>query len=126
MPQSVEQQKRFVKALVSLEVQQMGSPIGEKLKIVDPAWDAIEARAIYLGASFRKTFDEYCAKETQQNTTKIREANPTPNRVLFCEELTEIAASQLPDMWRLGQAYFTGELRGVNEPKPGNFKVKYI
>lgn len=40
----------------------------------------------------------------------------------FCEELTEIAAGWIPDLWRLGQAYFTGELRGLTEPKPGNFK----
>lgn len=28
----------------------------------------------------------------------------------------------MSDLWRLGQAYFNGELRGINEPKPGNFK----
>lgn len=41
---------------------------------------------------------------------------------MFCEEMTEIATGQIPDLWRLGQAYFLGELRGANEPKPGNFK----
>lgn len=42
---------------------------------------------------------------------------------MFCEEMTEIATGQFPDLWRLGQAYFTGELRGINEPKPGNYKL---
>lgn len=41
---------------------------------------------------------------------------------MFCEEISDVAASQLSDLWRLGQAYFNGELRGINEPKPGNFK----
>lgn len=42
---------------------------------------------------------------------------------MFCEEMNEIATGQFPDLWRLGQAYFTGELRGINEPKPGNYKL---
>lgn len=40
----------------------------------------------------------------------------------FYEEICETAAAQLPDLWRLGQMYFTGELRGPNDPRPGDFK----
>ncbi|XP_055702547.1 exocyst complex component 2 [Phlebotomus papatasi] len=116
MPQSVEQQKKFVKALVNLESQQVGTSVAEKLKIEDPAWDAIEARAKYLEETFKQTFEQH------KGNPKPRDANAPPNRVAFCEEITEIAACQLPDLWRLGQAYFTGELRGIYEPKPGNFK----
>lgn len=90
------------------------------MSIVDPAWDAIAARAKYLEETFKSIFDQHTAKETPQTPSKSRDTPPT--RVLFCEEICEIAASQLPDLWRLGQAYFTGELRGINEPKPGNFK----
>jgi exocyst complex component 2 len=128
MPQGVEQQKKLVKALINLEIQQLGSSVANKLSIGDPAWDAIEARAKYLDNTFKQTFEQYLAKEGQQSGTKAArgDSSQVPNRVLFCEEMTEIAASQFPDLWRLGQAYFTGELRGVNEPKPGNFKVNII
>lgn len=59
MPQSVEQQKKFVKALVNLESQQVGTCVAEKLKIEDPAWDAIEARAKYLEETFKQTFEQH-------------------------------------------------------------------
>lgn len=124
MPQSVEQQKKLVKALTSLELQQNGLAIARQVSSIDSAWDAIEARAKYLDETLRNIFDQYLNKETAatNSTTKCRDTSDAPLRVLFCEEICEIAASHLPDLWRLGQAYFTGELRGLNEPKPGNFK----
>nr|XP_019542054.2 exocyst complex component 2 [Aedes albopictus] len=123
MPQGVEQQKKLVKALISLEAQQAGTSVASMLVIADPAWDAIESRAKYLEDTFLKTYEQYTHKETNPTEPKSRaDPNATPNRVQFCEEMTEIAASQLPDLWRLGQAYFTGELRGAGQPKPGNFK----
>ncbi|XP_055588064.1 exocyst complex component 2 [Uranotaenia lowii] len=123
MPQGVEQQKKFVKALISLEAQQVGTSVASMLQIGDPAWDAIEARAKYLEDTFLKSYELYTGKETNPTESKSRaDPNATPNRVQFCEEMTEIAASQFPDLWRLGQAYFTGELRGAAQPKPGNFK----
>ncbi|XP_058453290.1 exocyst complex component 2 [Malaya genurostris] len=123
MPQGVEQQKKLIKALISLEAQQVGTVVGSKFSVEDPAWDAIEARAKYLEETFLKTYEQYTAKEAAPGESKSR-ADPTitPNRVQFCEEMTEIAASQFPDLWRLGQAYFTGELRAAGQPKPGNFK----
>ncbi|XP_017110620.1 exocyst complex component 2 [Drosophila elegans] len=124
MPQSVEQQKKLIKALTSLELQQSGTPIGDKLRNIDPAWDAIEARAKYLEGTFRQTFDQHANKDAQggQEKAKGRDPSQAPSRVNFCEELCDIAASQLPDLWRLGQLYFTGELRGPHDPKPGDFK----
>ncbi|KAH8263051.1 hypothetical protein KR044_003759 [Drosophila immigrans] len=123
MPQSVEQQKKLIKALTSLELQQSGTAIGDRLRNTDPAWDAIEARAKYLEATFRQTFEQHANKEaTVQEKSKNRDPSQPPSRVNFCEELCDIAASQLPDLWRLGQLYFTGELRGPHDPKPGDFK----
>ena len=122
MPQGVEQQKKFVKSLINLEIQQVGTIQAEKLKIVDPAWDAIESRARYIEETFKKTYEEFQEKENHGKDTAKRDANSPPIRVLFCEEITEIATGQFPDLWRLGQSYFTGELRGMHEPKPGNFK----
>ncbi|XP_013098613.2 exocyst complex component 2 [Stomoxys calcitrans] len=123
MPQSVEQQRKLIKALISLEVQQSGSSLNEKSRNVDPAWDAIDARAKYLEQTFKQTFELYASKDAPgAEKTKNRDINQPPNRVTFCEEICEIAASQLPDLWRLGQMYFTGELRGPNDPRPGDFK----
>lgn len=122
MPQGVEQQKKFVKSLINLEIQQVGTIQSEKLKIVDPAWDAIESRARYIEETFKRTYGEFQDKESHSKENLKRDASAPPVRVLFCEEITEIATGQFPDLWRLGQSYFTGELRGINEPKPGNFK----
>lgn len=122
MPQGVEQQKRFVKSLINLEIQQVGTIQAEKLKIADPAWDAIESRARYIEETFKRTYEEFQEKENHMKDSAKRDANSPPVRVLFCEEISEIATGQFPDLWRLGQSYFTGELRGINEPKPGNFK----
>lgn len=35
-----------------------------------------------------------------------------PQRVLFVEELSELLTEGLPDLWKLGQAYFNGALIG--------------
>lgn len=119
MPQGVEQQKKFIKSLIALEVHQFGTKQAERLKITDPAWDAIESRAKYIEETFKRTYEEF--QEKEKDNIK-RDSSSPPIRVLFCEEITEIATGQFPDLWRLGQSYFTGELRGLNEPKPGNFK----
>uniref|UniRef100_A0A182M5G2 Exocyst complex component 2 n=1 Tax=Anopheles culicifacies TaxID=139723 RepID=A0A182M5G2_9DIPT len=123
MPQGVEQQKKMIKALISLEAQQASTTVAGKLKIEDPAWDAIEARAKHLEETFLKAYEQYSGKESHGSESKSRtDPAVTPVRVQFCEEMTEIAASQFPDLWRLGQAHFNGELRGAAPPKPGNFK----
>lgn len=124
MPQSVDQQKKLVKALTSLEMQQNGLAVAQELSGTDAAWDAIEARARYLDDTFKATFDQHVSKENHFLAAKPRDVNNDnqPPRVQFCEEACEIAASQLPDLWRLGQAYFTGELKGLREPRPDIFK----
>ncbi|CAG9808798.1 unnamed protein product [Chironomus riparius] len=124
MPQAVEQQKKFVKCLINLEIQQFGTKQYERLKINDPAWDSLFCRARYIEETFKRTYEEFQEREVQakENNSVKRDQNSLPIRVLFCEEINEIAAGQFPDLWRLGQSYFTGELRGINEPKPGNFK----
>lgn len=128
MPQSIEQQKKLVKALTSLELQQNGLPIAQQISSIDSAWDAIDARAKYLDGAMKTIYEQYVNKETapppssSSSASKSREPVDPPSRVLFCEEMCEIAMSNLTDCWRLGQLYFSGELRGLNEPKPGNFK----
>ena len=33
-----------------------------------------------------------------------------PSRILFVEDLTEVVLTNLPNFWKLAQAYFTGAL----------------
>lgn len=120
MPQGVEQQKKLVKALINLENQQINAGVIDKYMIEDPAWDAIDSRGKYLLNVFKQTYETYSAKETPSSSK--RDTNTSPVRLLFCEEMNEIASGQLPDLWRIGQAYFTGELKGQST-KPGNFKT---
>lgn len=45
-------------------------------------------------------------------------------RVQCIEAICAIITEQLPDLWRLGQSYFTGQLHvSVNAEKQGPFKV---
>jgi exocyst complex component 2 len=49
-----------------------------------------------------------------------------PQRVLFVEELTEIVSNRFPDLWKLGQAYFSGELHvRVETNRQTQFKVHF-
>lgn len=62
----------------------------------------------------------------QFKLTKTDENN-APSRVQCIEELCDIIMEQLPDLWRLGQSYFTGQLHvAVDSEKQGPFKVKYL
>ena len=48
----------------------------------------------------------------------------TPVRMSFLEELDNLFNNIFPDLWKLGQAYFTGELYvRVDPSKPDEFKV---
>lgn len=72
MPQSVEQQRKLIKALISLETQQTGTSItNDKLRNVDPAWDAIDARSKYLEQTFKQTFELYATKDAQGAESKF-------------------------------------------------------
>ena len=52
------------------------------------------------------------------------EENNAPARVQCIEALCDIVMEQLPDLWRLGQSYFTGQLHvAVDTEKQGPFKV---
>ena len=46
------------------QVQQSGTSIGDRIRNVDPAWDAIEARAKYLEYTFKQTFEQYASKDS--------------------------------------------------------------
>nr|CAD7410779.1 unnamed protein product [Timema cristinae] len=71
-------------------------------------------------------------RSTPQSNNKFGSKTPVsqdwqssvPQRVLFVEELSEITTNMFPDLWKLGQAYFSGELHVKVEPeKQTHFKV---
>ena len=50
--------------------------------------------------------------------------NGTPGRVTFLEELNDMFIAIFPELWKLGQAYFSGELFVRPDPsKKEEFKV---
>jgi len=65
-------------------------------------------------------------KSTNNNNSQSQDwLSSVPQRVLFVEELTEIVSNRFPDLWKLGQAYFRGELHVRVEPgRQAQFKVR--
>jgi len=58
------------------------------------------------------------------NFASLCEQAGIPARVLLVEQLAEIVANLFPDLWKLGQAYFSGELQIRPGPgRPQDFKV---
>lgn len=113
MPITVEQQKRLIRYLVNLD-----SPY-------DPAWDAIKSRCDYINKKFKdiynynKAFDKAdhakksgsAMKYSKFNTTNAIEVNVVPACVNFIEDICVVTSEVFPDLWKIGQAYFSGELQ---------------
>lgn len=114
---SIDQQKKLIGSLIHLDIQG------------DPAWESVQTR-------YRLTFElmENCkvahtekdclavsrplpAINTLSPAGKIRrmfatpdESERIPQNILFLEDLTDRVASEFPELWKLGQAYFKHEL----------------
>ncbi|XP_033207130.1 exocyst complex component 2 [Belonocnema kinseyi] len=131
VPFTLEEQKKIIRNLVSLEAEG------------DPAWDAIVSHASHLEKSItscvRECFDaenasgDESSRHSKSNATtpvSIKQLRQTRNdkniiswRVQCIETICDIITEQLPDLWRLGQSYFTGQLHvSVNAEKQGPFK----
>ncbi|XP_078365831.1 exocyst complex component 2-like [Oculina patagonica] len=50
--------------------------------------------------------------KTSSLERNLKSGTSVPQRVLFVEELSELLTEGLPDLWKLGQAYFNGALIG--------------
>ncbi|XP_001606239.2 exocyst complex component 2 [Nasonia vitripennis] len=132
VPFALEEQKKIIRHLINLETEG------------DPAWDAIVSHANYLEKSIKSCLNEYLDPENRDDDyrgglviksnastpmsikqfklTKTEENN-APTRVQCIEALCDIIMEQLPDLWRLGQSYFTGQLHvSVDTEKQGPFK----
>lgn len=127
VPFTLEEQKKIIRNLVSLEAEG------------DPAWDAIVSHASYLEKSVKLCVQECFEAESEElkqsksNATtpmSIKQLRSSKNdknsislRVQCIEAICDIIMEQLPDLWRLGQSYFTGQLHvSVNAEKQGPFK----
>lgn len=126
MPINIEEQKRLIRYLVNLE-----APF-------EPAWDAIKSHSDYINLRIKQCYDEHKATEAaliaeenakaKHSNSKFKyfppKENTIPECILFVEELCEVVAELFPDLWKLGQAYFTGELHVKVEPgRQVEFKV---
>ncbi|XP_076242655.1 exocyst complex component secretory 5 isoform X2 [Calliopsis andreniformis] len=126
MPFSLEEHKKIIRNLVNLEAEG------------DPAWDAIVSHANYLKKSITACIEEHLevdnsngdesskVKPTQNNKQiKLSKNDGTdiPPQISYIEAVCDIIVEQLPDLWRLGQSYFTGQLHvAVDVEKQTPFK----
>ncbi|XP_011867775.1 PREDICTED: exocyst complex component 2 isoform X2 [Vollenhovia emeryi] len=104
MPFSLEERKKIIRNLVNLDAEG------------DPAWDAIVSHANYLEKSVANAV---CEHSRSQKTN----GDNSPPQILCVEVICDIVVEQLPDLWRLGQSYFTGQLHvAVDVEKQSHFK----
>jgi len=119
---TVEQQKKLIGSLTQLDTVDG-----------DPAWECVQTR-------YRVTYElmESCktshsnldgtsaVRPSVQVSSAASSASPAgkiramftppedpdrvPQNILFVEDLTERVSAQFPELWKLGQAYFKGEL----------------
>lgn len=61
-----------------------------------------------LGKSRNSKYSKYA--------TALQDKNQCPQNVLYVEEMCDIISELFPDIWKLGQAYFVGELHVKVEP----------
>lgn len=135
LPNTLENQKKLIKYLMSLECSG------------DPAWECLVNQQKWLTTILLRCKEQHAEqeKESYQNgdvfstplktSTALSRAKPgdcnslktdskfrTPQRILYIEELCEILTYNIPDLWKLGQAYFSGALI-VKEQTEKQFKV---
>ncbi|XP_017878512.1 exocyst complex component 2-like [Ceratina calcarata] len=120
IPFSLDEHKKIIRNLVNLEAEG------------DPAWDAIVSHSKYLKESITSCLKEhleveYLETKSQQiqklsKSSKNDETN-IPLQISCIETICDIIVEQLPDLWRLGQSYFTGQLHvAVDAEKQTPFK----
>nr|CAH7742789.1 unnamed protein product [Callosobruchus chinensis] len=112
MPITVEQQKRLIRYLINLD-----SPY-------DAAWDAIKSRSDYINKKFKTIYKYHKSTEKVEmdkkkssaskfafNNSQIIDMNTVPACVNFVDEICATVSEIFPDLWKIGQSYFSGELK---------------
>ncbi|XP_062584867.1 exocyst complex component 2-like isoform X2 [Saccostrea cucullata] len=128
LPTPLEEQKKLIRYLMSLGCEG------------DPAWECLVNQQKWLIGILTKCKDDHLQEEANSladgdggNIAKSPLAVPqgkgrdtnssvkstsdqtgwksgTPQKILFVEELTNLMLDNIPDFWKLGQAYFSGSL----------------
>lgn len=122
---SLDEQKHIIRNLVSLEAEG------------DPAWEAVGCHAAFLHKRLEDCRERHMQAEQMTNeegksgkgsagktkSAAVAEPNSVPQRVLFVEEVCQALSERFPDLWKLGQAYFSGELHvTVGPTRDSDFK----
>uniref|UniRef100_A0A8D8SKL0 Exocyst complex component 2 n=1 Tax=Cacopsylla melanoneura TaxID=428564 RepID=A0A8D8SKL0_9HEMI len=114
MPQTLQEQKTLIRNLINLDA---GG---------NPGWDAIMSQYEYIIHLLESSKTEHMALDAENSKPKkpkhtrsasgshVLEPAPIiiPQPILCVEELTAIVSERFPDLWKLGQSYFSGELQG--------------
>ncbi|XP_076112322.1 exocyst complex component 2-like isoform X2 [Mytilus galloprovincialis] len=138
LPNSLENQKKLIKYLISLECSG------------DPAWECLVNQQKWLTTILLRCKEQHLQEEkesqpngdvfgTPQRTSNLSRAKPgdsnslklehgsskftNPQRIMYIEELCEILTYNLPDLWKLGQAYFSGALIVKEQTGEKAFKI---
>ncbi|KAF2359735.1 hypothetical protein FHG87_009511, partial [Trinorchestia longiramus] len=122
LPAPLEHHKKIIRNLQHLE------------SSGDPAWESLLSRQSHLLAQLHSTRDTLLTKEladrdhgsVEDGSAQLgaaggvtpaakynqimTSANSAPVRVMFVEAMCDVLSEHFPDLWRLSQAYFGGEL----------------
>ncbi|KAL5244124.1 hypothetical protein ACI65C_011534 [Semiaphis heraclei] len=117
MPTTLKQQKKIIRNLVALNDDG------------DPGWEAIIHMKKFLidkiKASYQQFITEEQANETPNKSNRhphnkhkrnislsqqIEPQNIEPKKVLCIDEIATVISDYFPDLWKLGQNYFVGDL----------------
>ncbi|XP_022175516.1 exocyst complex component 2 [Myzus persicae] len=117
MPTTLKQQKKIIRNLVALNDNG------------DPGWEAIIHMKQFLidkiKASYQQFITEEQANETPNKNNRhphnkhkrnislsqqIEPQNIEPKKVLCIDEIATVISDYFPDLWKLGQNYFVGDL----------------
>lgn len=141
LPTPLEEQKKLIRYLISLGCEG------------DPAWQCLVNQQKWLVGLLTKCKDNHIQEEANslaEGDTNIvkspvalaqgrgRDTNAsaktsseqagwksgTPQKIVFVEELTNLMLDNIPDFWKLGQAYFSGSLFiNTKETSDKHYKV---
>lgn len=138
LPNTLDNQIKLIRYLINLEC------------AGDPAWECLVNQQKWLTTILLRCKEQHFQeeKENQQNgdvfstphkSSNISRAKPddsnslkldhgsvkfkTPQRIMYIEELCEILTYNLPDLWKLGQAYFSGSIIEKEQTGEKAFKI---
>ncbi|KAF0762072.1 exocyst complex component 2 [Aphis craccivora] len=117
MPSTLKQQKKIIRNLVALNDNG------------DPGWEAIIHMKQFLIDKIKASYQQYITEEQTNETPnknnrhphnkhkrnislsqQIEPQNIEPKKVLCIDEIATVISDYFPDLWKLGQNYFIGDL----------------